>query len=331
MEVPNVGQPGHSWEAVDSRDSAPYPIDLVFVNPDFFAHVPLHPGNYVIGFWFWELERVPLDWLDAIDAVDEIWVATEYVAHAFRSVTQKPVIVVPHPVPIPLGPVGGIEKPDFDLDPSSFSFLFSFDFNSWVERKNPWAVISAFESAFPRGDEPVQLLIKSSNGVCHAQALRRLLRRVRKDRRIVVRDQILGQNLVDGLQWTVDAYVSLHRAEGFGLGMAEMMAKGKPVAATAWSGNCDYMDETCAGMIGYRLVQVGTDDYLGDGGVWADADVQEAASWMAHISQDRCAAKSLGDAARQAITDRLSVERAVEVMGGRLREIGLLLSSNSSN
>ena len=53
-----------------------------------------------------------------------------------------------------------------------------------------------------------------------------------------------------------DAYVSLHRSEGIGLTIAEAMGLGKPVIATGWSGNTDFMDVSNAFPVGYRLVEI---------------------------------------------------------------------------
>jgi len=55
---------------------------------------------------------------------------------------------------------------------------------------------------------------------------------------------------------TCDALLSLHRSEGFGFHLAEAMAMGKNVVATNWSRNVDFMDETNAYPVNYRLVEL---------------------------------------------------------------------------
>ena len=53
-----------------------------------------------------------------------------------------------------------------------------------------------------------------------------------------------------------DAYVSLHRSEGTGLTITDAMALGKPVIATSWSGNMDFMDVSNSFPVRYELVEL---------------------------------------------------------------------------
>ena len=53
-----------------------------------------------------------------------------------------------------------------------------------------------------------------------------------------------------------DCYVSLHRAEAFGLPIAQAMWLGKPVIATAYSGNLDYMTPENSYLVRSRLVPI---------------------------------------------------------------------------
>jgi hypothetical protein len=89
-----------------------------------------------------------------------------------------------------------------------------------------------------------------------------------------------------------DVYVSLHRAEGLGLGLMEAMALGKPVIATAWSGNMTFMNYTNSCPVNYHLIPVdaSTPVYrkgrLGMETIWADPDIDEAAAWMHRLADD---------------------------------------------
>ena len=67
---------------------------------------------------------------------------------------------------------------------------------------------------------------------------------------------VLSRQAVDSLMACSDAFVSLHRSEGFGLPIAEAMALGKPVIATGWSGNMDFMSEDTAACVGYEIVEL---------------------------------------------------------------------------
>lgn len=292
-------------------DEAPYPINVIFVNPDYLGAALAAIGNakiagrYIVACWFWELEQVPVEWLPAIAQVDEILVASEFVGQAFRAVTTKPVTCVP--LPVWIGADSGIDRSAFGLDPDTFVFLTSFDFHSWVERKNPLGAIEAFRLAFPDQATPVRLLVKTSNGAHYPEMLARLLELAQADPRILVREGILERPHLRSLQRCCDAYVSLHRSEGFGLGLAECMALGKPVIATGWSGNCDFMSVDNSCLVSYELVEVGQGAYLhGSGQRWAAPNIAEAASYMRRIFEDRAFATAVGERAAAYIARKLS-------------------------
>ena len=303
---------------------SPYPVNLVFVNPDLFGalapRLKRQGHGRTIAFWFWELETIPDCWLPVLDQVDEVWVSTRFVEDAFRKVTDKPITRVPHPV-LPKREAD-LPRSSFGLHDEAFVFLCSFDFNSSVHRKNPWAVIRAFKMAFGGAKGGVQLLVKCSNGFRYPELLRRLMEEAAGDSRILVRDQVLDEGQLHALQEAADAYVSLHRAEGPGLGMAEAMARGKPVIATSWSGNLDFMNEHNSCLVPYRMVPVGKGEYpFTDRGTWAEPDVLAAAEWMARLVHEPELARRIGAQARQDILDTMSLRAAADVMCARLRAL----------
>jgi glycosyltransferase involved in cell wall biosynthesis len=307
-------------------DEAPHPINVVFINPDYLeaalaaiGHAKL-AGRYVVACWFWELERVPVEWLPAIAHVDEILVASEFVEQAFRAVTTKPVTCVP--LPVAVGTDSGIDRSAFGLESDTFVFLTSFDFHSWVERKNPFAAIEAFRLAFPEQSIPVRLLVKTSNGAHYPEMLARLLALAQADPRILVREGILERPHLRSLQRCCDAYISLHRSEGFGLGLAECMALGKPVIATAWSGNCDFMSADNSCLVSYELIEVGRGEYLhGSGQRWAAPNIAEAASYMRRIFEDRAFASAVGERAAVDIARKLSSAGIAAALIARFEQI----------
>ncbi len=303
----DLGLP-HGWNdhSLDAymREDAVHAVSVVFINPDCF-HQALEKigrdrlaGKFVIGCWFWELERIPDAWLSALDQVDALMVASGFIEAAFRSVTDKPILRVP----IPLSPVSdsGLQREDFGLDEDCFTFLTSFDFNSATARKNPLATIVAFRAAFPAERQDVRLLVKSSNGHRYDQAMGDLLGAASGDARISIRDEVIDRAHVHALQRCCDAYVSLHRAEGFGLGLAESMALGKPVIATRWSGNLEFMSEDNSCLVDYRLVPVAEGEYPESAGAsWAEADIAAAAAAMVKLAGAPCIAQEIGRKAQQ--------------------------------
>ena len=324
----------HGWDdrSLDPwlSDDLPHPISILFVNPDMLEPALEHigrarlQGRYLIACWFWELENVPEDWLPAIGQVDEILVASKFVEDAFRRATGKPILRVP--IPLSDTTDSGLQRADFGLEEDCFVFLCTFDFNSWIARKNPEAAIAAFRLAFDAQADDVRLLIKTINGFRHQDAFYQLLAAAAGDPRIVIRDDIIDGAHVRALQRCCDAYVSLHRAEGFGLGLAEMMLAGKPVIATGWSGNLEFMGDDNSCLVGHTMVKVADGEYLAGTDLWwAEADTAEAAAWMRRLVRDRELAARIGQAASASIRDALSPQRAAKTIGDRLASIEALL------
>jgi glycosyltransferase involved in cell wall biosynthesis len=279
-------------------------VNIVHINPDLLNSFRSRVGSgffrnsYTIGIWAWETESFPDKWHDRFVLVDEIWVGGSFMARGISMVSPVPVILMPHVVQ-----PGRIEadRERFGLNADDFIFLFSFDFNSSLSRKNPLAVIEAFRRAFTPS-QPVQLVIKSQNSVFSPHQM------------VTLREAAGGSNIRfidecfdDGTQLTLtmscDAFVSLHRAEGFGLGIAEAMAMGKPVIATGWSGNMDYMNVCNSLPVKFQLVPLEKTDppYL-KGSLWALPDIDDAAGKMRLVFENRETALEIGKAASEYMT-----------------------------
>lgn len=322
----DLGLP-HAW-GDDSLDTlvgteAPFNVNLIFVNPDYFD-IALERigadrlrGRRLVACWFWELDRIPTAWLPSLSKVDELLVSSRFIEAAFRCVTGKPITRVALPLSIP--PDSGLRRVDFGLPQNAFVFLASFDFNSWIERKNPWAVIEAFREAFSAGNEPVCLLLKTSNGFRYPEQLRVLVAAASADSRIILRDDVIERAHMTALIRCCDAYVSLHRAEGFGLGLAEAMALGKPTIATNWSGNLDFMTNDVACLVDYIRVPVDPGHYPhAEGANWAEPDTTSAAGAMRRLAGDPEAARELGARAHNHVVQKLAPDKAASIILQRL-------------
>lgn len=301
-------------------------IDLVFVNPDYLEQAMSLAGRtrasrrYTIACWFWELERFPDDWRASLSMADEFLVASAFVRNLLVSVTEKPVLKIP----LPLFPASdsGLTRRDFGLREDAFVFLTTFDFNSSFWRKNPLGVIAAFRAAFPDRTIPVQLVIKSVNGSGYPRLLSQLLQSASADDRILIRDDLIQKSHLQALQRCADAYVSLHRAEGFGLGMAESMALGKPVLATAWSGNMEFMTDQNSYLVPSTLVPVPPGQYPhANGQRWAEPDIGRAALLMREMVDDRETAEVRGLQAQRDVRSRLSGDVVGTALMTRLQAI----------
>ena len=206
---------------------------------------------------------IPASWAPAFEWVDEIWTNSTYMAGLIAPRSPVPVVAVPPPVVDP-EPAG--EPLELDGIPDGFWFLFAFDFLSTIERKNPIGLVEAFTRAFANGEGP-QLVLKAFNGDYKPEQLAQLRYAARGRDDIHLVDRWMTDAQRRALAARADCYVSLHRSEGFGLTMAEAMALGKPVIATGYSGNLDFMDATTAYLVGHGLTEVGpgVDIYPADG------------------------------------------------------------------
>lgn len=277
-------------------------------------------GRYNIGCWFWELEKFPEQWHGAIDLVDEIWVTSPFVRDAIAACTDKPVHIVPIALEVNLP--SHYSRREFGLAEGVFLCLFSFDFNSFVVRKNAEGVIAAFRRAFADGRRDVRLVIKTTNGERFPELLRRLIDSAADDDRIEVRDGFLDRRGMWALQACCDCYVSLHRSEGLGLGMAECMLLGKPVVATGYSGNLAFMDADNSCLVDYSLIPVEEGEYPAwQGQHWAEPDVAQAAAYLSRLADDPVYARQIGETAKASVSQRLSAAASLAAVTARLADI----------
>ncbi|EIE97096.1 glycosyltransferase [Saccharomonospora glauca] len=303
----------------DTVGTPRFPVSILAVNADYTellldTHPEVGHERYRIGLWAWELEDFPDHLHEGFALVDEVWTVSEFCARAIAPHSPVPVKVIPVPV---LDPG---EKPRPDRRPGeAVRFLFAFDFNSTGQRKNPWGVVEAFRRAFGDRDD-VRLTIKATNGHLHTSAEERLRHVIGDDPRIELLDRYLSVAELDALYANSDAYVSLHRSEGFGLTVAEAMVRGMPVIATDYGGTTEFFDATVGWPIPYGRTEVGPgwEPYQKDG-VWADPDLDAAAAAMRAVADDPAEARRRGKAAREHILRTRSMAAATEWMRTELR------------
>jgi glycosyltransferase involved in cell wall biosynthesis len=269
-----------------------------------------------IGYWAWELDKLPSAWRHSFAFYDEIWANSTFCAKAFQYQRLRPVKTLPLAV-APLDKKASIMP--IEVDPRAFCFFFSFDFTSYVERKNPDAVVCAFLNAFPTGNEPVQLLIKTIGGDARPEALSSLLALCEGDHRIIIVDGELTREELNGLFFRADAYVSLHRAEGFGRGIAEAMLAQKPVVVTDYSGSSDFCNADNSYSVRYELTKIKPGEYVpaSTGFDWANPDIDHASAQMLSVFQDRQKAKRVAERGRS----KISSDFSIEAIAGRLKTL----------
>ena len=313
----------------DQGTGAPQ-VDLVHTNPNILASNPelleRQPlaAPIRIGYWAWELEQFPLGWERFFAGYQEIWCPSSFTAQALAQRSPVPVIALPH---LPDWPslqtrTQARSRQRQQRQGEPFTFLTLFDFWSTPERKNPAAVIQAFQRAFPiqsSSHPAVQLLIKASSAEQFPEQAAALKALAKGDPRIRWVEALLPQSQLDALYDQADAVVSLHRAEGFGLTLAEAMAQAIPVIATGYSGNLDFMPPGSAELIPWTpcRIQRTSGDYRA-GAVWADPDLEAAAAAMRRLATDPVAAAQLGLRGQATAQERLSPDRLSAVVRQRL-------------
>ena len=267
------------------------------MGPRYFA------GRHNIGLWYWEQERFPVRWHVSFDYYDEIWAPSRFTRDAIAGVSPIPV----HKITFPLDVSAYAAAPDrarFNWSNDTCVFLFTFDFFSTVERKNPAAVISAFQQAFGPNDN-ARLVLKSINADRHRPE-RESLGKLARSENIDFMDGHVSAVEMNALFASADCYVSLHRSEGLGLGMAHAMAQGKPVIATNYSGNLDFMNANNSLLVGYTMTELDHDSGPYEQGTrWAEPDVEHAANMMRWVYNNRAEAHALGQRAAQSVRETL--------------------------
>lgn len=239
----------------------------------------------IVGYWAWELPDLPPDWQRGFGAAHEIWVPSRFVADAVRRAGSRPVRVVPHPMPVPdPAPLG---RDAFGLPVDAFVTLAMFDAGSSLARKNPLAAIRAHREAF--GDRPDCILVLKTHGTRDAGAAWAEVAAAAQGPNIRILDTVLPERDRWALMAAADVLVSPHRAEGYGLSIAEAMALGRPVVATGWSGNMDFMTGLGCHALPYRLVPAEDQQatYHFPGMRWADPDEAALAALLRRLRQER--------------------------------------------
>ena len=267
----------------------------------------------IIGYWAWEMPEVPPEWRPAAACVNQVWVPSRFTAAALEPLTPGRIRVVPPPLGIVPPVASSATRSDFGLPEDAVVVLVSFNLASSFVRKNPFAAIAAFRGAF--GDRPDRILILKVSHPEHAPADFDRLTQMAQAANIRINSRTLPSADRHALTACADIVLSLHRGEGFGLVMAEAMLLGKPVVATGWSGNTDFMDSTNAALVPYRLAPA-RDDRLVYRGLWAEPDVAAAAIILRTLADDPAARQSLGERARQSACAQMDGRHLLAALAG---------------
>jgi glycosyltransferase involved in cell wall biosynthesis len=305
------------------QEDNPHDVNVFHLDPPSSRDLDHHhgkafrTGKHNIAYWAWELPEFPDAWMGNFDYFDEVWCPSEFAREAIAMKSSVPVLTMPHSISFarPTESTGEL-RARLKLPADAFLFLFVYDLNSYSERKNPRAVIEAFRQSGLAG-QGASLVVKVQN-VAGNEADFRALQLALADLpgTVLIADTLSRAELYQ-LEAACDCFVSLHRAEGFGLAVAECMYLGKPVISTNWSATAEFLDAHNGCPVDYRLVQLTENHgpYM-KGSTWAEPSVAHAAGCMQRLFADRALAARLGAAARATIETRF----APAVVGARYRQ-----------
>jgi glycosyltransferase involved in cell wall biosynthesis len=277
---------------------------------------PPRAGRANIGVWSWEVDVIPSQWRNTGEGLCEIWTYSEFAAQRIAAGVNRQVLSMPPPVSH-----RELDAQPLDL-PGGFRFLVMFDYLSTLERKNPLGAIEAYTRAFGPQDGTV-LIVKSVNGRHRVDREAQVIAAIGGRPDIVRVDQTMSGADRDALITGCDCFLSLHRSEGHGLPLAEAMARAKPVVATGYGGNTEFMDEHNSYLVAWDTVAVGEGvEHYSAAATWAEPDIDDAVRQLREVCEHPDEARERAARASVAIRSTLSPEETGARMCARLEELG---------
>jgi glycosyltransferase involved in cell wall biosynthesis len=312
-------------------------INIFIINGDEVEQALTHlapgppAGSYNIIYPAWELPNYPAAWITSLERFDEVWAQSLFTREAIAAAVNRPVLHMGEACQVRMeSPIG---RRQFGIPESSFAFLSFFDFSSYIDRKNPFGSIEAFTRlSTERPLSDACLILKTDTRRARLSDLRRFKEAIAiAPDRVHIIDRTLQENEIKNLIHCCDCFLSVHRAEGFGHGLSEAMYLEKPVIATGYSGNLDFMDEETSYLVDYDLVSVGKEQYVfPEGQVWAEPHIDQAVRFMCRLIDHPNEGRELGIVASRHIRQFFSYRAIGLRYRARLEELQAILQGTTS-
>lgn len=313
----------------DFKTEGQYSINLVLLGPaeakKIITHSKFNETNfknkYNIFYLNWESEYFPEEYVKNLTFYDEIWFPSRYCEKAISKYFSKPTKTIPYPIEINISPLNDVEYSNF-FDPNTFNFLFLFDYNSTLERKNTINLIKCFKKTFEPNDKRVALTIKTSRSTRFKSEKNQLLEEIGNYENIILVENIFEKNTLHHIIKNCDCYISLHRSEGYGLTMAEAMYFGKPVIATGYSGNLEFMNSENSFLVDYEICNVNAKMLNYDENtVWSNPDIEHASQLMKDVFDNPSHAKEIGEKAKSSMLKHYSKKEIGTIIHNEISSI----------
>jgi glycosyltransferase involved in cell wall biosynthesis len=326
LRIPLITRQGDETVKARLVDDMRYPVSLyhIFVREpediEEYHGAGWMDGRYNIAYWAWETPEFPEAWVRYARHFNEIWTPSHFATEAIQMRVPVTVLTMPHVIDFS-PPAGRDFRAKFALPENLFLFLFVFDMNSLVGRKNPEAVVQAFRRVAAK-NPATGLVLKTQNGWRNFADMQRLRDDIAGLPNVFIIDRTLDRHELFELMACSDAFVSLHHAEGFGLCVAEAMYLGKPVVSTDWSATAEYVTPQNGFPVRYRLARLEQRvDVFAKGTEWADPDVEHAASCMENLASDPQLCAALGAQAAGDVRERFNAAAVGRRYAQRLESI----------
>ena len=276
-----------------------YHTNIFFIDPAQWQKVRkkiptlfLKNKHNIITFW-WEFESGFEDRIPILNEFNEVYVFSDFIWNILNSVDNRNFKITR--IKYPFAKNWIIEhdpltvKRKYNLE-GKFCFFFNFDYLSSYNRKNPEAILCAIAEEFP-DEAGVVLIVKTNNSNRFEEKEHNFLNKIKNlglNGRVVVINDPLSRNGFMTLLNAMDCYISLHRGEGLGLGILEALALNKPVIATNYGGNSEYMNNPLAMAVPYSMIPA-NDDYEPYKNVkfWAEPDISAAKKFMRTVFNEK--------------------------------------------
>uniref|UniRef100_UPI001D035CCF glycosyltransferase n=1 Tax=Aliarcobacter butzleri TaxID=28197 RepID=UPI001D035CCF len=288
-------------------------FDMIGIALDYDLNIFCSTIN--IAIWQWELPNFPREADFSFKLVHEICSISQFSAKSIQKNTSKEVKIIP--LPVKQYTFDSRNREYFGLPENTYIYFFAFDRNSFIERKNPLAIIESFQRAFI--SEDVSLVIKAM-GNLDSQIWKECYRRAKTDRRIFIIDKTLNKNDFLALMNTSNAVISLHRSEGFGRILAESFLMSKPLIISNYSGNLDFTNRENSYLVSGNIIETFEDDYLfSKNNFWFEVDINDASKNMYDVFVNREIAIRKANLGKSYIENNYSLANTLKFLNNLLK------------
>lgn len=322
-ENTDYGITGKIRESLEERDIE-YKVNIIHLTPDLYPDYK-EKGKYIVGHLFFETNKLPREWIEPCNEIDELWVGSEKQAEMIKnSGVTTPCYVFAQPIDITLA-YENIQP--FEIDkPRDFTFYSCFQ---WILRKNPRGLLEAYWKEF-EGDDKVTLLIKTYRITYtkeEYQLIKNEIAQWKKELglkhypKIYLSHQVLTERDMMRFHKIGDVFINPSSGEGWNRVMQEAMLLGKSTITTDNGGITDLMTSRYYHKVESHEVQAKISpsipwytSYM----KWWELDETSLRTNMRNLYENKDTKASL---AQQFIIDNFSYQKVGEAMKKRLEFI----------